>query len=258
MKMNLKRIKTAVGAFFARYDETHNFTCDVCGREVFANERVCDACMAALPWNDGAVCPFCGRKTGEEGACLECKERRIGVDKARSCCTHEGEAARLVRRMKRTKYLYKTFARLALPLAEKEFSDADALTFVPMTEKAEKKRGYNQSRLFAEELARLTGKPCVSAAVKIRETDAQKYLGRREREENLKGCFRVTEKSAVAGKKILIADDTLTTGATAGELAQRLYKAGAQRVYLITMTSVQKKDPFGKPDEVGRRRFTKR
>ena len=57
--------------FFAaikKYDDTYNFTCDVCGREVFGNERVCTACMKTLPWNNGAMCPFCGRKTEEPGA----------------------------------------------------------------------------------------------------------------------------------------------------------------------------------------------
>lgn len=243
---DFKKLKAVAAARIARYNETHNFTCDLCGREVFAGERVCNVCKKALPWNNGAVCEFCGRKTGEEGVCLDCKEKRIGVDKARSCCTHEGAAARLVQRMKHTKYLFRAMAELAVPLAETQFPEADAVTFVPMTEKAEKERGYNQSRLFAEELARRCGKPFVISAEKIKETDAQKFLGRKEREENLKGCFRVTDKAAVAGKSILIADDTLTTGATAGELAFCLKKAGAERVFLITVTSVQMKYPFGK------------
>ena len=246
MKFDLEGLKKAVAARIERYDESHNFTCDLCGREVFSNERVCNVCTRALPWNNGAVCPFCGRKTGEAGICLDCKESRIQVDKARSCCTHEGEAAHLVLKMKRTKYLYRAMAELAQPLAAAEFSDADAFTFIPMTKTAEKKRGYNQSRLFAGDLARRCGKECVTVAEKIRETDAQKFLGRKEREENLKGCFRITQKAAVAGKRILIVDDTLTTGATSGELAKALRKAGAEKVYLITFTSVQKKYPFGK------------
>ena len=56
-----------------RYDDTHNFTCDVCEREVFAGERVCDKCLKALPLNNGEVCPLCGRKVGEAGVCLDCK-----------------------------------------------------------------------------------------------------------------------------------------------------------------------------------------
>lgn len=248
MKPEFIRLWQRLAARVKRYDETHNFTCDVCGREVFSNERVCSECLKTLPWNRGEVCPFCGRKIGEAGVCLDCKEKRIGVEKARSCFTHEGEASRLVVRFKRgKKYLYRTLAELALPLLNAEFSEADALTYVPMTARAEKKRGYNQSRLLAEELARLVGKECLSCTEKQRETSAQKQLGLREREKNLQGCFRVTERAAVKDKKILIVDDTLTTGATSSELASVLRRAGAASVSLLTVTSVQKKYPFGKP-----------
>ena len=54
----ITRLKNAVKA----YDDAHNFTCDLCGRELFANERLCAPCRKALPWNDGCVCPFCGRR----------------------------------------------------------------------------------------------------------------------------------------------------------------------------------------------------
>ena len=74
----ITRLKNAVKA----YDDAHNFTCDLCGRELFANERICAPCRKALPWNDGCVCPFCGRKIKEEGVCVECKAHPIGVKKA--------------------------------------------------------------------------------------------------------------------------------------------------------------------------------
>lgn len=77
---------------------THNFTCDVCGREVFENERICRACHAALPHNGGPVCPFCGRSVAEGGACLECKQKPLVVKKARSALLYAGEAAHLVLR----------------------------------------------------------------------------------------------------------------------------------------------------------------
>lgn len=231
-----------------RYDETHNFTCDVCGREVFGGERVCKVCLTALPFNNGAICPFCGRKTGEEGACLECKDHPLGTDKARSVFTHEGDASRLVISYKRgKKYLSRTLADFLQPVIAKEFADADALAFVPMTKRAEKRRGYNQSRLLAEELSRRTGLECISAAEKKRETAAQKSLGRRERESNLSGCFVLTKGVSVRGRRIVIIDDTMTTGATAGELAGVLKRAGAERVYLATVTSVPQKNVFGAP-----------
>ncbi|MDE7158417.1 MAG: ComF family protein [Clostridiales bacterium] len=241
-----KRFFGKVAAIIDSYDDTHNFTCDVCGREVFGGERVCATCLKELPWNNAEICPFCGRKVKEAGTCLECKEKLLITEKARSAFTHEGEAMRLVIRFKNgNKYLVRTLAELLFPLLEREFAEADAVTFVPMTEKDEKKRGYNQSKLLAERLAQMSGKEFLNAAIKQRQTDSQKTLGRKEREKNLERCFHVTDRAAVKGKKILIIDDTLTTGATSSELADTLKRAGAKTVYLLTATSVEKKDPFG-------------
>lgn len=231
-----------------RYDDVHNYTCDVCGREVFGGERICAECRGALPWNNQTFCPFCGRKVLEAGACLECKEKPLVTDKARSAFTHEGEAMRLVHRYKNgAKYLRRTLYEAMFPVYEREFGDAEAFVFVPMTEKSEKKRGYNQSRLLAEEFARKTGKPVLDVTEKRRESAQQKSLGRQERAKNLEGCFHVNDRAAVKDKILLILDDTMTTGATSSELATVLKRAGAKKVYLLTATSVQKKDPFGKP-----------
>ena len=98
-----------IAEWLRRYDETHNFTCDVCGREVFAGERVCAACRKTLPFNDRLICPYCGRRVREAGVCLECKQSRPAVEKARSAFVHEGEAAALVLRFKKgSKYLFRT------------------------------------------------------------------------------------------------------------------------------------------------------
>ncbi len=231
------------------YDDAHNFTCDVCGREVFGGERVCGVCRERLPWNDGVICPLCGRRQREEGVCLTCKARPLGVEKARSVFLHEGDAAALVVRFKRgEKYLFRTLADLSLPLFEREFSDVDALVGVPMTEKAVQKRGFNQAELYAERLAELTGKSFLKPVSKRRETEAQKFLGRQERAKNLAGCFHVVSRTAVRGKRVLIVDDAMTTGATISELASCLMRAGAAAVFALTFTSVEEKFPYGKHD----------
>lgn len=232
-----------------RYDDAHNFTCDICGREVFDGERVCAACYRALPWIKKPYCPLCGRQLGEEGICLECKEKPLAAEKVRSAFIHEEEAARLVVRFKKgRKYLYRTIADLLYPQFIKEFPLIDAIAFVPMTERAERKRGYNQSRLIAEELSRRSGKPVLALLTKKCETPSQKTLSRREREKNLEGCFSA-EKTEVKSRRILIVDDTFTTGSTLGELATTLLKAGAKSVEGLTVTSVRNKNPFGKPPE---------
>lgn len=246
--MKFGQLIKKITEFINRYDDTHNFTCDICGREVFDNERVCEKCKKVLPYIGDKCCPFCGRKVKEAGACLECKQKPLSTEKARSVFTHEGEAARLVVRYKRgSKYLYRTLAELALPLLLKEFPDCDVITSVPMTKKALKKRGYNQSRLLAEELAKRSGKPYLDTATKQHETQSQKFLGREEREKNLKGCFHVIDREAVKAKAVLVIDDTLTTGSTVSELADCFKRAGAKSVCALTVTSVEYKDAFGKP-----------
>ncbi len=240
------------------YYNKNNFTCDVCGREVFGGERVCAQCKKTLPLNNGAICPKCGRKVLEAGVCLECKARPPKCDKARSVCVYEGEAARLVLSFKNgAKYFYRTMAELMLPVFNREFADADFITFVPMTKKAEKRRGFNQSFLVAEELAKRTGKELFRTITKVRDTSPQKTLTAAERETNLQGCFRLTNKSAVKGKRILIIDDTYTTGATTSTIAALFKRAHALEVNALTFASVQYKNPFGtlKPKEKEKIKF---
>ncbi|MBD5636966.1 MAG: ComF family protein [Clostridia bacterium] len=230
----------------SRYDDTHNFICDNCGEEVFDGKRLCKNCKEALPYNDQVICPFCGRRVREEGVCLECKQKPLETKKARSLWVHEGDAVKLVRLYKTgSKYLFRLFVEELTPLVLREFDDADAITFVPMTKKAEKERGYNQTLLVAEGLAERTGKELLCVTEKKHETEDQQGLTREKREENMREAFKVTDKKAVKGRRILLVDDTLTTGATASALAAVLKKSGADTVYLITATSVEKKNAFG-------------
>lgn len=228
--------------------EGYNFICNLCAREVFAGERICAPCRQTLAWNNGKICPLCGRKVGEAGVCLACKQSPPKADKVRSVCLHEGAAMRLVLRFKSGgKHLAAALAELSLPLVKREFEGAEYLIPVPMTARAQKERGYNQALLFAQSLSDRCGIPVLQAAEKRKETEAQKRLGRAEREKNLAGCFRVTEHKKIKGKTVLIVDDALTTGATVNELAATLKRAGCGSVYALTFTSVQNKTPFGVP-----------
>ncbi len=224
------------------FERTHNPTCDLCEREVFEGEGICAACKEILPFHRGAVCSLCGRTVGEEGICLECKQKPLSVQKARSLFDYEGEAAALVLRYKKgARYLAFTLAKLLAPLAQEEFAHSQLLVGVPMTERAQKKRGYNQAQLLAREVALLLGKDCAEPVKKVKESRAQKSLSRREREKNLADSFRVADRAAVRGKDILLVDDALTTGSTVSAIAQRLYRAGARRVDCVTVCSVPQK-----------------
>ncbi len=123
---------------------------------------------------------------------------------------------------------------------DREFADAEAITYVPMYPRDRRARGYNQSRRLAEELSRLTGVPCVRYTEKFRPSKKQKSLGALTRRENLAGCFRLVDRSC-KHKRVLLVDDVLTTGATGDAVAALLKKAKADKVYMLTFASVEYK-----------------
>ena len=214
------------------------FTCHICGVEIFEGD-LCADCLKVTVFNDGTRCPVCGRKTKSEGICLECKANMPVCKRAVSALSYEGGGGELVTRFKNgSPYLARYLSRL---VAEKikELPAVDCIVYVPMTAKAGRKRGYNQSKLLAEGVSAICATPVLYGAVeKIAETPDQKGLTRTERLNNLKDCFRA-DREAVKGKTVLIIDDVMTTGSTLDSLAQALKKAGAVEVFAATAASVE-------------------
>ena len=218
-----------------------NIACVCCGAELFSDKYFCERCLDSLPFNTGYICDKCGRAIADDyPVCPECKAHMPDFTTARSAFVYSGEIVRLIKEFKTgEKYLADAFADRMFPILLSQFRGVDMLAFVPMTNQAKKRRGYNQSELLAAELSLRTGIPLErELLVKVRETSAQKELSRRERAENLKGCFRVHERKLCRGKTIVLVDDVMTTGATANAIASALFGAGAKQVYLLTFASV--------------------
>lgn len=106
----------------------------------------------------------------------------------------------------------------------------EIITYVPMRKRDMYRRGYNQCRLIANEVAQLSDRPCVGLLKKIRDTKPQKLLKAAERPANVKGAFCCIKEKAVKGRHILIVDDISTTGSTLSEAARILKQAGAETV----------------------------
>lgn len=213
-------------------------TCEICGKEIFDGGRFCRECKKTVVFNDGATCPLCGRKTANPVLCLECKDDAPPYKKAVSALSYEGGAKKLIYKFKGgSAYLKEYFADLIAPKCL-SISDADCICFIPTTKKVERKRGYNQAEILAYSLSERLNLPVLRGAlVKKKETPQQKALSKRERAENLAGCF-MAYKDKVAGKTIILVDDVMTTGATASAACSALMKKGARAVYFATVASV--------------------
>jgi ComF family protein len=120
-------------------------------------------------------------------------------------------------------------------------AEADMIVPVPLHRRRLFRRRYNQSAVLARFLARLGGKPAaMDTLIRTRHTPRMGGLNREERLRNLRGAIAVRDsrRAGLAGGKILLIDDVLTTGATAMACARALRGAGAARVDILTLARV--------------------
>ena len=117
----------------------------------------------------------------------------------------------------------------------------DAIVPVPASSK---KRGYNVPERMARSVARAVGVPLEPRLlVRARSGKRQEGLSFDERLVNVSGAFRVTDPERVAGKRILLVDDVITTGATVTDCTQALLAAGAESVFAVALATVELDTP---------------
>lgn len=136
----------------------------------------------------------------------------------------------------------KLFAKW-LNLAGKDIFDlgADLLIPVPLSFRRLIYRRYNQSALLAHELSKLTHIPVdVCSLKKIKNTKPQSLLAEKARLKNVKNAFELKKPLNIKGKRIVLIDDVMTTGATLSECAKVLLKNGAKSVDTLTIARVIK------------------
>ena len=219
--------------------------CIVCDAELPQNNKygLCKGCLEKLPRIDKA-CDKCGREIYDDGKyCFDCKEGGFDFDKVYSCLNYEGAVSKLVYNLKYGggKYLVKYMARIIADKIVSEKISFDILTFVPLNEIREKERGFNQSKLLADEIAKILNIKTSSIITRTRNTPFQARLSREERLLNLKDAFSVVDKKVLKDKTILIIDDIFTTGTTINECSKILKKSGCKRVVCVTFAHAKKK-----------------
>ena len=217
-----------------------HLTCDLCKREVFNGEFLCEDCLKTVKFNEDEICIKCGRANlYKPSACPSCKNER-NVDLSRSVFDYKGGGESLVKKLKYSdaRYLSEPLAKYLKNVYIKNYFTPDVICFVPSTEKTQYKRGYNQAELLARELCRLVNAKCYDILEKVKDTPHQAGLDLIKRRKNLSGAYALKSRKSFKDKKILLIDDVLTTGATASEIAALFKKRGAKSVYLLTLASV--------------------
>lgn len=112
----------------------------------------------------------------------------------------------------------------------------DVMTYVPISRLRRRRRGYDQTLLLAEAAGReLNMTPVCTLKKRSLVKPQSRTIGPEERQKNIRGAFRVTEPGFVRGKRVLLIDDVLTTGATVSEASRVLLEAGAKRVDAATL-----------------------
>ena len=125
---------------------------------------------------------------------------------------------------------------LAMKLLTEYPDGFDCITWVPVSSLRKLKRGYDQVELIARALGQELGMEPVAVLKKVRHNRPQSGIsGYAVRRANVLGVYKCVDQAAVEGKRILLLDDILTTGATASECARMLLTAGAKEVKLATL-----------------------
>ena len=127
---------------------------------------------------------------------------------------------------------------LAMKVLTQKMDDFDVLTWVPVGPKRLRKRGYDQVELMAQQAAVELQCEHIRCLRKIKDTPPQSGMpDAASRRANVLGAYVAVDPKLVAGKKVLLLDDIITTGATASECARVLLTAGAKEVYCAAVAA---------------------
>jgi ComF family protein len=220
--------------------------CVAC-REPVSGEGVCAKCWAKLSFIAPPFCPRLGipfvYDPGPELLSMEAIANPPAYQRARAAVRYDDVARTLVHALKyqdRTD-LAPAMGRWMARAGHELLGEADALVPVPLHWRRGWSRRYNQSGALARVIERQTGVKLASEVLRrVRPTQQQIGLSKAERASNVQGAFKVApeRKADIAGRRIILIDDVLTSGATTDACARALLRAKAAQVDVLVFARV--------------------
>ena len=203
--------------------------CLLCLGATHCSADICAGCEQDLPWLKNR-CLRCALPLTTEGLCGSCLKQAPRFDRCLACWEYGFPIDGLISRFKYHGDLASgaLLGELALTSFKPDF--IDGLLPVPMHWRRRLQRGYNQTELLATQWGAALNIPVLRPLKRVVATPTQQGLSAHARRRNLQGAFTLVKPKQVRGKRLVIVDDVLTTGATANSLAAILRRAGATEV----------------------------
>ncbi len=208
--------------------------CGGCGTN---GSRWCPVCQSQIVRIENNCCPRCGQIQRGSDICSRCSAQPPVINGVRSFAVFDGPLRNALHRLKysRDVGLGDVLSKYLLELFNQVNWEIDCILPVPLGRERYQQRGYNQAALLAYPLALATGLSYQPNGIKkTRDTATQVGLSFEQRRTNVSGAF-YADRKIVQNKKVLVIDDVMTSGATIESCASAIMRAGAIRVYGMTL-----------------------
>ncbi|HEY55497.1 MAG TPA: ComF family protein [Dehalococcoidia bacterium] len=209
--------------------------CVGCGKE---GDFICPSCRKSLPRIKPPLCPRCGQPQGSDSLCPNCADWQAEIDGIRAPFRFEGTMRQAILELKyrNLRALAGFLARLLYDYLSTSPLPGDVLVPVPLHRKRLRERGYNQSRLLAKELSKLSTLPLVDdCLIRQRHSSPQARTPTvDQRRSNVANAFACRDRR-LKDKQVLLIDDVSTSGATLDACARALKASGAASVWGLAL-----------------------
>lgn len=204
----------------------------------------CILCRGLLKGEESDICHRCRTETDEYP---QGKLKLQFVDRVAAVWYYKGNVRLSLHRFKfrQGSFLAEPYGKLmAMKALREDLTEVEMITWVPISPIRKLIRGYDQDELLARVISRELGIPCGRLLKKIRHNRPQSGIsGYARRRANVLGVYQALSPEEIAGRRILLVDDILTTGATVSECARVLLTAGAEEVNCVVVASAHHNNP---------------